>query len=463
MFGYRQDDPAARPHLSIDQRDSAPGAPKSVVVDDAFDWGDDAPARHPLAQHHHLRDPRPRPDQAPPRSPARAPRHLRRPRAPGRHQAPDLARRHGGAAPPRPRVHRRRLPRRPRPPQLLGLQHARLLRARAALQPMAARAPGAQVAEFKAMVKALHAAGIEVILDVVYNHTAEGNHLGPTLSLRGIDNATYYWLMPDARYYLDFTGTGNSVKASNPEAARLIVDSLRYWVAEMHVDGFRFDLCADARSRRAGRIPARRAAVPDHRAGSRALSRQADRRAVGRGPRRLPGRQLSVSVPRAERALPRRRPALLEGGRQPRVGARLPADRIRRSVSGRAAPPAGERQLRHRARRLHAARPGQLQRQAQRGERRAQPGRLGRQPVVEPRRRGRDRRSRRSSRCATGRCGTCWRRCSCRRACRCCWAATSWGAPSAATTTPTARTTRSPGTTGASTIGGAGCWSSRGA
>jgi isoamylase len=104
------------------------------------------------------------------------------------------------------------------------------------------RTPGAQVAEFKAMVKALHAAGIEVILDVVYNHTCEGNHLGPTLSLRGIDNATYYWLMPEARYYLDFTGTGNSLNASRPETARLIVDSLRYWVSEMHVDGFRFDL-----------------------------------------------------------------------------------------------------------------------------------------------------------------------------------------------------------------------------
>ena len=92
------------------------------------------------------------------------------------------------------------------------------------------------------MVSALHAAGIEVILDVVYNHTCEGNHLGPTLSLRGIDNASYYWLMPEPRYCLDFTGTGNSVNASNPEAARLIVDSLRYWVDEMHVDGFRFDL-----------------------------------------------------------------------------------------------------------------------------------------------------------------------------------------------------------------------------
>jgi 4-alpha-glucanotransferase len=94
------------------------------------------------------------------------------------------------------------------------------------------------------MVKALHAAGIEVILDVVYNHTCEGNQLGPTLSLRGIDNVTYYWLMPESRYYLDFTGTGNSVNASNPETARLIVDSLRYWVDEMHVDGFRFDLAS---------------------------------------------------------------------------------------------------------------------------------------------------------------------------------------------------------------------------
>ena len=90
------------------------------------------------------------------------------------------------------------------------------------------------------MVKALHDAGIEVILDVVFNHTCEGNHLGPTLSLRGIDNAAYYWLMPEARYYLDFTGTGNSVNASNLDAARLIADSLRYWAGEMHVDGFRF-------------------------------------------------------------------------------------------------------------------------------------------------------------------------------------------------------------------------------
>jgi isoamylase len=102
--------------------------------------------------------------------------------------------------------------------------------------------PGAVVAEFKAMVKALHQAGIEVILDVVYNHTCEGNHLGPTLSLKGIDNAHYYALAPLRRYYQNFTGCGNSLNARQPPATRLIVDSLRYWAREMHVDGFRFDL-----------------------------------------------------------------------------------------------------------------------------------------------------------------------------------------------------------------------------
>ena len=106
------------------------------------------------------------------------------------------------------------------------------------------RLPGAGVNEFKAMVKSLHGAGIEVILDVVYNHTCEGNHMGPTLSMKGIDNATYYWQMPEPRYFLDFSGCGNSLNASNPETARLIADSLRYWVNEMHVDGFRFDLAA---------------------------------------------------------------------------------------------------------------------------------------------------------------------------------------------------------------------------
>ena len=101
------------------------------------------------------------------------------------------------------------------------------------------------VREFKMMVRALHAAGLEVILDVVYNHTAEGNHLGPTLSLRGVDNASYYRLLPhDARFYQDFTGCGNTLNMRSPRVLQLIMDSLRYWVLEMHVDGFRFDLAS---------------------------------------------------------------------------------------------------------------------------------------------------------------------------------------------------------------------------
>ncbi len=105
--------------------------------------------------------------------------------------------------------------------------------------------PGQQVQEFKAMVRELHAANIEVILDVVYNHTAEGNHLGPTLSFRGIDNANYYRLVDDAKeHYFDTTGTGNSLLMRSPHVLQLIMDSLRYWVTEMHVDGFRFDLAA---------------------------------------------------------------------------------------------------------------------------------------------------------------------------------------------------------------------------
>ncbi len=104
---------------------------------------------------------------------------------------------------------------------------------------------GHQVQEFKSMVRALHAAGIEVILDVVYNHTAEGNHMGPTLSMRGIDNEAYYRLEDDdKRYYTDYTGTGNSMNVGNPHTLQLIMDSLRYWVLEMHVDGFRFDLAS---------------------------------------------------------------------------------------------------------------------------------------------------------------------------------------------------------------------------
>jgi isoamylase len=103
---------------------------------------------------------------------------------------------------------------------------------------------GGQVTEFKQMVKTLHSAGIEVILDVVYNHTAEGNEMGPTICFRGVDNASYYRLCDDKRYYMDYTGTGNTLNGMVPNTLRLIMDSLRYWITEMHVDGFRFDLAA---------------------------------------------------------------------------------------------------------------------------------------------------------------------------------------------------------------------------
>ena len=105
--------------------------------------------------------------------------------------------------------------------------------------------PGAEVTEFKGMVRNLHAAGIEVILDVVYNHTGEGNHLGPTVCFRGVDNVAFYRLMANKpRFYLDYTGTGNTVDTLHPRTLQLVMDSLRYWATEMHVDGFRFDLAS---------------------------------------------------------------------------------------------------------------------------------------------------------------------------------------------------------------------------
>ena len=124
---------------------------------------------------------------------------------------------------------------------------------------------GEQVREFKGLVKALHRAGIEVILDVVYNHTAEGNHLGPTLAFKGVDNAAYYRLVPgDEQHYLDFTGTGNSLDPVNRSVLRLIMDSLRYFVTECHVDGFRFDLAFAARPRGHRREVSRRSSTSIH-------------------------------------------------------------------------------------------------------------------------------------------------------------------------------------------------------
>jgi glycogen operon protein len=237
-----QEHPPDPKDLSFDERDSAPGVPKGVVVDERFDWGDDRPPETPwretIIYELHVRGfTRRHPD---------VPEPLRGTYAGLAHPAAiDHLRSLGVTAVDLLPVH-----------EFVddGFLLDRSLRNYwgystlgyfAPAQRYASQAgPGAPAGEFKAMVKALHAAGIEVILDVVYNHTCEGNELGPTLSLRGIDNASYYWLMPEARYYLDFTGTGNSLNASSAECARLIADSLRYWVTEMHVDGFRFDLAS---------------------------------------------------------------------------------------------------------------------------------------------------------------------------------------------------------------------------
>ncbi len=153
--------------------------------------------------------------------------------------------------------------------------------------------------EFKGMVKALHRAGIEVILDVVYNHTAEGNHLGPMLSFKGVDNASYYRLMPDDQHhYMDFTGTGNSLNPVHPSVLRLIMDSLRYWVTECHVDGFRFDL-ASALARELYDVDRLSAFFDTIHQDPVPQPGQADRRAVGRRPGRLPGRQLPRAAGRS--------------------------------------------------------------------------------------------------------------------------------------------------------------------
>ena len=247
------------------------------------------------------------------------------------------------------------------------------------------------------MVKALHEADIEVILDVVYNHTAEGNHLGPTLSFRGIDNAAYYRLVDDdPAHYYDTTGTGNSLLMRHPHVLQLIMDSLRYWVTEMHVDGFRFDLAATL---------ARQFHEVDRLSAFFDLVQQdpvvcqvkliAEPWDVGDG-----GYQVGNFPPLwtewngkyrdTVRDFWRGEPATLGEFASRLTGSQRPL---------RARGPQADRvdQLRHRPRRLHAARPGLLQREAQRGQRRGRRRRREPQPLVELRRRGRDRRRRRSS------------------------------------------------------------------
>lgn len=245
VYGYPVDHPEG--DLTPDPRDSAPFAPLAAVLDSAFDWGDDQQPRTPwhetVIYEVHVKGFTARyPD---------VPEHLR---GTCLGLASDAAVRHlralGVTAVELLPVHQaaseRRLVR-------AGLTNYWGYNTLAFFAPDVrfATVPDRAVAEFKTMVRRLHAAGLEVILDVVYNHTAEGGREGPTLSFRGIDNRSYYRLRPDARAeYVDCTGCGNTFNAAHPRVLQLIMDSLRYWVLEMHVDGFRFDLaCTLARGR----------------------------------------------------------------------------------------------------------------------------------------------------------------------------------------------------------------------
>jgi glycogen operon protein len=240
LFGYKVGDPTN--DLSFDERDSAPFAPLAAVVDTAFTWGDDRPPRTPwhrtLIYELHVRGYTKRhPD---------IPEGMRGSYA-GLATEPAIQhlRSLGITAVELMPVHHFVKDRHLLEKRLTNYWGYNTL-AYFAPEPVY-DAPGnslSPVHEFKMMVRALHAAGIEVILDVVYNHTAEGNQLGPTLSLRGIDNASYYRLAADPRYYMDFTGCGNTLNMVQPRVLQLIMDSLRYWVLEMHVDGFRFDLAS---------------------------------------------------------------------------------------------------------------------------------------------------------------------------------------------------------------------------
>ncbi|HYP51939.1 MAG TPA: glycogen debranching protein GlgX, partial [Pyrinomonadaceae bacterium] len=241
MFGYTIGDP--REDLSFDERDSAAGVPKCVVVDPAFSWGGDTQPRTPwhktLIYEMHVKG-----------------FTARHPEVPEELRGSYTALTHpsvveyllslGVTAVELMPVH-----------QFVSGKHLadRGLTNYWGYNSIGFFAPdvryastgalGQQVTEFKSMVRTLHREGIEVILDVVYNHTGEGNHMGPTLCFRGIDNAAYYRLVSDTpRYYMDYTGCGNTLNMTHPRALQLLMDSLRYWVLEMHVDGFRFDLAS---------------------------------------------------------------------------------------------------------------------------------------------------------------------------------------------------------------------------
>ncbi len=238
LFGYPIGDPAM--DLAMDERDSADDMPRGVVVDPRFDWAGDRPPEIPWERTLIYET------------------HVKGFTAQHPEIAPELRGTYAGLASPPALNHLARLG--VTAVELLPVHHHvtnRFLADQGLVNYWGYNtigffapdtryaATGDPVHEFRLMVRALHDAGMEVILDVVYNHTGEGNRLGPTLSFRGIDNAAYYRLIAgDKRHYLDYTGTGNTLDATHPRVLQLIMDSLRYWITEMHVDGFRFDLAS---------------------------------------------------------------------------------------------------------------------------------------------------------------------------------------------------------------------------
>ena len=240
LFGYRLDDPLG--DLSFDDRDSAPYAPLATVIDPAFTWGDDRPPRTPwhktVIYELHVKGFTQKNPEVPDKlrgsyaglASESAIKHLT-----------DLGVTAVELLPVHYHLDDRHLIEK-------GLKNYWGYNSLAFFAPepdyCCTGIPQDNVQQFKMLVRAMHTSGLEVILDVVYNHTAEGNQMGPTLSMRGVDNAAYYRLAEDPRYYMDFTGTGNTLNMTNPHVLQLIMDSLRYWVIEMHVDGFRFDLAS---------------------------------------------------------------------------------------------------------------------------------------------------------------------------------------------------------------------------
>ncbi|MFW5972691.1 MAG: glycogen debranching protein GlgX [Bacteroidota bacterium] len=240
LFGYEvggDDD-----DLSFDERDSAAYAPLGAVVEERFEWGDDrspdVPWNRTVIYETHVKGLTQRHPEVPPDLQGT---YMGLTTEPIIDHLTDLGITTIQLLPVHAKVHDRRLVK-------LGLKNYWGYNTLAYFAPeseYSTNGPITAVRDFKMMVRALHAAGFEVIIDVVYNHTAEGNHLGPTLSMRGIDNLSYYKEKPgEPRFLMDYTGTGNTLDAGEPHVLQLIMDSLRYWVLEMHVDGFRFDLAS---------------------------------------------------------------------------------------------------------------------------------------------------------------------------------------------------------------------------